>query len=150
MGQTLVFYRYHTVFSTKNRRPMLTPEIMPQLIQVVGGIIRDRDGALLAMNGTGNHVHLLTFFHQKRAVADVVRDIKAVSSDWIHARVPGLSDFAWQNGYGSFTVSKSLGREVERYIANQQKRHQKETFEHELIALLDLHEVEYDPDYVLD
>ena len=150
MGQTLVFYRYHTVFSTKNRQPWLTPEILPELIQVIGGIIRDRDGALLAMNGTENHVHLLTFFHQKRAVADVVRDIKAISSDWIHATIPSLSGFAWQNGYGSFTVSKSLTKDVERYIANQQKRHRRETFEQELIALLDLHEVEYDPQYVLD
>ena len=150
MAQTLVYYRYHTVFSTKHRRPMITPEVMPELIKVIGGIIADRDGALLAMNGTPDHVHLLTFFSQKRAIADVVRDIKAVSCDWIHGKFPGLAEFAWQSGYGSFTVSRSLTDRAERYIANQQNRHRKETFEHEFITLLDRHGVEYDPKYVLD
>ncbi len=150
MGQTLIYYRYHTVFSTKHRRPLLTQEIVPQLIKVIGGIIRDRDGALLAMNGTEDHVHLLTFFHQKRAVADVVRDIKSISSDWVHTHFPAQADFAWQNGYGSFTVSKSLNEDVERYIANQQERHASETFEQEFLALLKRHGVEYDPKYVLD
>ena len=81
-----------------------------------------------------------------KAIADVLRDIKANSSGWIHDRFPNLSKFAWQGGYAAFTVSKSQVRVVQRYIANpnQEAHHQKITFQEELIALLKAHEIEFD------
>jgi REP element-mobilizing transposase RayT len=140
----------HGVFSTKNRRPILRTEIIPELTRVVGGILRKRDGKLLALNGTADHVHLLAIFHPKHALADLFRDIKCVSSDWIHDTIRGMGEFAWQSGYSVFSVSKSKASEVEGYIARQRTHHQRRTFEDELIALLERHGIEYDPRYVFD
>ena len=150
MGHTYANLMVHGVFSTKNRRGLLTPNVMGELVKVVGGIVRERDGKLLAMNGTADHIHLLGIFPPKRAFSDMFRDIKAISSDWIHDRFHELRDFAWQTGYGAFSVSKSAAARVENYIARQAEHHRRQTFEEELIALLDKHGIEYDRRYVFD
>ena len=150
MAHTYCHLMYHTVFSTKCRKPLIQPEMMPELVKVVGGIIRDRDGRLLAMNGTSNHVHLLNLFQAKHSVSEMLRDIKAVSSDWVHERFSDSRAFAWQAGYGCFSVSKSNCGEVEKYIDNQEPHHRRQSFEEELIALLERHGVEFDRRYVFD
>jgi REP element-mobilizing transposase RayT len=150
MGHAYTTLMYHGVFSTKHRIEMIKPEIIPELARVAGGIVRDRDGRLLAMNGTANHVHLLAVFHPKHAVSDLFRDIKAISSGWIHRRFPALRHFAWQSGFSAFTVSRSREGKVEAYIAGQAEHHRKQTFEQELIALLQRHGIEYDERYVFD
>ncbi len=150
MAHTYSNLMYHGVFSTKHRVKLISPEIMPELVRVVGGIIRDREGKLLAMNGPADHVHLLAIFRPKLAVADMFRDIKAVSSDWVHERFAEMGEFAWQTGYSCFSVSRSNAERVERYIAGQETHHRRQTFEEELIALLDRHGVEYDRRYIFD
>ncbi|MFB3892498.1 MAG: IS200/IS605 family transposase [Phycisphaerae bacterium] len=149
MGHTYTNLMYHGIFSTKERRPLLGAIPMAELTKVVGGIIRDRDGKLLAFNGTENHVHLLAFFHPSRSVSDMFRDIKAVSCDWVHATFRGVL-FSWQSGYGAFTVSKSNSPAVERYIVGQVEHHRKQTFEEEFKRILELHGIEYDIRYVFD
>jgi REP element-mobilizing transposase RayT len=150
MGQAYSKLMVHGVFSTRLRRPLIVPELMPELVRVVGGIIRKKDGKLLAMNGTADHVHLLAIFRPKHAVSDMFRDIKAVSCDWVHSRGPAHRSFAWQGGYSVFSVSKSAGARVEKYIARQVEHHKRKTFEEELIAFLEKHEIEYDRRYVFD
>ena len=150
MAQTFFRLAYHGVFSTKNRAAMLTDHILPELVKVVGGIIRDRDGALLAMNGTANHIHLLAMFHPKRAVSDMFRDVKSVSTDWVHAKFPTHASFAWQSGYGVFSVSESAIQRVTNYIEGQTQHHQTISFEDELLALLERHGIKYDLKYVFD
>jgi REP element-mobilizing transposase RayT len=150
MGHTYASVIVHGIFSTKERRPFLQADMMAELARVVGGIIRDRGGALLAFNGMPDHVHLLAVLHPKQAIADQFRDIKAVSSKWIHQRFPELSAFAWQTGYGAFSVSKSNAPEVEKYIARQVEHHRRRTFEEEFVALLKRHGIEYDPRYAFD
>jgi len=150
MAQTLSKLAYHGVFSTKNRVAMLTEQIAPELTKVIGGIIRDRDGRLLAMNGTANHVHLLAIFHPKRPVSDMFRDIKSISTDWLHGKFPEHRSFAWQSGYGVFSVSESAIPRVITYIESQPQHHQETSFEDELLALLQRHGIDYDPRYVLD
>jgi REP element-mobilizing transposase RayT len=150
MSHTFSSLMVHGLFSTSQRRPVLRPEIMPELARIVGGIIRDRDGKLLAMNGTADHVHLLAALHPKHAVSDVFRDIKAISCGWIHDRVAQMKDFAWQGGYTAFSVSKSVAPKVESYIARQVEHHKSGTFVAELIALLEKHGIEYDKQFLLD
>jgi REP element-mobilizing transposase RayT len=150
MSHTYTTLMCHGVFSTKHRAALLKSEMMPELVKVVGGIVRDRDGKLLAMNGTSNHVHLLMIFHPKLALSDLFRDIKAVSSNWVHEKFPGSTGFGWQEGYGAFSVSRSNATKVEAYIANQEEHHRTQTFEEELIALLERHGVVYDKRYVFD
>ena len=89
-------------------------------------------------------------FPASRAISDQLRDIKAISSGWVHDKFPDLADFAWQSGYAAFSVSRSNVASVERYIADQPSHHQKRTFEEEFIALLDRHGIEYDRRYVFD
>ena len=150
MGHTYTTLMIHGVFSTKGRGELITPDLLPELVKVVGGIVRDLDGKLLALNGPANHVHLLAVCHPKHALSDVFRDIKSISTDWIHAKFPALKDFAWQTGYSAFSVSPSNAEKVKAYIAGQQKHHRKQTFEDELIALLECHGIEYDRRYVFD
>jgi len=150
MGHTYSNVMCHVVFSTKNRKPMLDSAAMPELARVVGGILRRRGGKLLAMNGTENHVHLLAVFPPKLSISDHVRDIKAVSSGWMHEKFLRADGFAWQIGYSVFSVSKSNASAVERYIAGQAEHHRRRSFEQELIALLKKHGLEYDTKYVFD
>ena len=129
---------------------MLAPDLMPELAKVVGGIVREREGKLLAMGGTHNHVHVLCIFHPKHAVSDVFRDIKAIASDWVHRKFPDLKNFAWQEGYSAFSVSQSSATRVRNYIASQAEHHRRQTFEEELAALLKRHGIEYDPRHAFD
>ena len=139
---------YHIVFSTKERYPFLNRDMRARVLDYLGGAVRSEDGTSFIVNGVADHVHILARLRQDKALADVLRDIKANSSGWIHDHFPGLSKFAWQTGYAAFTVSKSQIGAVQRYIANQEAHHQKVTFQEELIALLKAHEIEFDERYL--
>ena len=141
---------YHMVFSTKNREAWLSEEINPRLYEYLGGAIRSEGGIILAVNGWFDHIHILAKLRQDKAVADVIRDIKANSSGWIHREFRQRRSFAWQRGYGAFTVSQSQVDSVRRYIANQKVHHQKVSFQEEFIALLKAHGIEYDERYIWD
>ena len=102
------------------------------------------------MNGPEDHVHLLGIFSPKAAVSEQIRDIKALSSGWVHDTFATLKSFAWQEGYSAFSVSKSAAPTVVRYIEDQREHHKKLTFKEELIALLEKHGIKYDRKYVFD
>ncbi len=139
---------YHIVFSTKERRPLMKPDVLARICQYVGGIIRNHDGAALAVNGTADHLHIATIAAPKIAISDFVRTIKSNSSRWVHETFPSLTDFRWQDGYSAFTVSRSVQDAVIAYVMNQQKHHEKVTFQEELISLLEKHGIEYDEKYL--
>ena len=130
MGHTYTNLLYHGVFSTSHRRPVLPSLDLDSLTRVVGGIIRDRNGSLLAFNAAADHVHLLGVFHPQESISDMLdmfRDIKAISSDCVHSRHPHAADFAWQRGYGAFSVSRSNAPAVIAYIASQAGHHKTTT-----------------------
>jgi len=139
---------YHIVFSTKDRHPRLTPELRPRLYEFMAGGVRAEGGAALLINGVADHVHLLARLRQDRALSDVLRSLKADSSGWIHKTFPEQRTFAWQGGYGVFSVSQSQAEAVRRYIANQEAHHRKISFQEEFIALLKAHGVEFDERYL--
>jgi REP element-mobilizing transposase RayT len=114
----------------------------------MGGIIRRQGGIALAINGTADHVHLLVKLRPDKAVSDVLRDLKANATGWLHEIFPVLRDFSWQNGYGAFTVSASQVERVRKYIANQEAHHRRQSFRDELIALLKANEIEFDDRYI--
>ena len=139
---------YHIVFSTKERRPLITPEHETRLYDYIGGTLRQAGGICLELNGTMDHLHLLAKLRPTRAVSDVLRDLKANASGWMHEVFPSLEDFSWQRGYGAFTVSQSNVEEVRRYIATQKQHHRKLSFRNEFIQFLRENGIEYDERFI--
>ncbi len=136
---------YHTVFGTKDRSPLISSEVEARLYPFMGGIVRDLRCSLLAVNGMPDHVHLLLRFRADLSISDLVRHIKSRSSKWIHETFATLGHFAWQEGYGGFTVSKSAVPSVEDYIRPQKEHHERRDFDTEFKELLRLHGIEFDP-----
>ncbi len=139
---------YHLVFSTKDRRPLITVDRQERLYAYIGGIIRGLGGISLGINGMEDHAHVLAKLRPDKALSDVLRDLKANSSGWMHDVFPEASDFSWQRGYGAFTVSSSQIGRVQRYIADQKVHHAAQTFEDEFVGLLIKNEIEFDPRYL--
>jgi REP element-mobilizing transposase RayT len=136
---------YHIVFSTKLRQRWLTADIRARLFPYLAGIAQSSGGYALQVGGIEDHVHLLLRIPAKVAVADAVRTLKANSSKWIHETYPQLREFAWQDGYGAFTISQSNVESVKSYIINQESHHQVKSFEDEYRALMERHQIEFDP-----
>jgi REP element-mobilizing transposase RayT len=112
----------------------------------VGGLARAKDIPLLAAEGTKNHVHLLISLPSTRTVAEIMQTFKGNTSHWINET---LGAFAWQEGYGAFSVSQSQGTRVILYIDGQEEHHKKWSFQEEFVSLLQKYGVPYDPRYAL-
>src|ERR1700752_4733374 len=117
MAQTFTRLLYHVIFSTKHRAPLIDEAWRPDLHAYIGGVVRNRKGDLRAAGGIPDHLHLLVRTPADWSVSDFVRDIKANSSGWRHDQ--GDAGFAWQAGYGAFTVSASALKHVPDYINDQ-------------------------------
>ncbi len=141
---------YHIAFSTKGRVPMITPDVEPRLHEYLGGIVRTMNGVPIRIGGMPDHVHLLIRWRTDETLAALLRTVKARSSRWVHKTLPSLRTFAWQEGYGAFTVSQSQVTSVARYIATQAEHHRIRSFEEEYLELLRAHEIEFDVKYLWD
>lgn len=135
----------HCVFSTKNRSDLITDEVRQALCAYIFGIARNLDIEILALGGTANHVHILMALPAKQSLSNAIRDLKANSSRWMAEKHPR---FAWQEGFGAFSVSPSQAPAVKKYIRNQAEHHRKRDFEEEFLLLLKKSGVDYDPRYV--
>lgn len=140
---------YHLIWSTKNREPLIKPDVQPSLYAYMGGVIRNHDAKLLEVGGTNNHVHLLLSLKLPDKFTDLIRDIKTSSSLWMSKNCLNNSYFAWQEGYGSFSVSYSSLEKVQHYIKNQEAHHKTMTFEEEYHQLLVKHQINFDSRFVL-
>jgi len=149
MPQSLAALYCHIVFSTKNREPVIDEQIRERLYAYMGGVIGERKSVLLSAGGMPDHVHLLVSFGREWCVSDMVRDVKASSSRWIHETFDRRA-FAWQAGYGAFSVSYSSLDSVKSYLARQQEHHAKRSFQDEFREFLRKHDIEYDERYVWD
>ena len=138
----------HFIFSTHERRPLIKPEFRADLFAYLGGIVREMNGTALIVNGTADHVHMLLRIRPMHSAAEIVRVIKANSSKW--ARAKWNSRFAWQTGYGAFSVSESNVSAVTRYIAAQEEHHRKRSFQEEFIDFLKKNGISYEEQYLWD
>lgn len=145
MPSTFSSLSYHLVFSTKLRRPLLTPEIRPRVYAYVGGLIRAEGGSLTQIGGVEDHVHLLLKLKPTHTVADFVRVLKANSSRWINEERLTEERFAWQEGYSIFSVSQSQFETVRQYLQRQEEHHAARSFSDELQQLCERHGVDFDP-----
>jgi len=148
MSHSFISCYMHCVFSTKGRLALITPEIEPRLWSYIGGIARENGMKAVAIGGIEDHIHVLVSLPATMSFAKAVQLIKGGSSKWVHESFPRLQDFGWQEGYGAFSVSRSLMDQTVNYINGQREHHQKRTFQEEFIALLDKHGIEYDLRYV--
>ena len=148
MAKTFTKLVYHIVFSTKERAPLITDEIRDRLYEYLGGVIRGEKGSLLEIGGVEDHVHILARFGAAIAVSDMIQRSKGSSSHWLNQQ-PGIW-FAWQTGYGAFSVSESQVAAVRKYIQRQKEHHKRQSFKDELISLLRKHRIEFDERDLLD
>jgi len=150
MPQSFSAMYAHLVFSTKNRMPMIQTIWTDRLHQYIGGIIAGRRGVLLSAGGMPDHRHFLVSLGRELSLAELVRDIKAGSSKWIHDHFPEVHDFAWQTGYGAFSVSASNLDWVTKYIDDQVRHHQSMSYQDEFRGFLRRHAIVWDERYVWD
>ncbi|MDX6406145.1 MAG: REP-associated tyrosine transposase [Blastocatellia bacterium] len=149
MSRTFTNLLTHLIFSTKDREPVIVPEIKFELFAYLGGLTRELKGKAYGINGTDDHIHLLISLPPVVSISEALRFIKSNSSGWVHDKWPRRS-FAWQLGYGAFSVSKSNAPEVLKYIGNQEEHHRKWTFKDEFVDLLRQHKIDYDERYIWD
>jgi putative transposase len=150
VGHTFSNLLVHVIFGTKDCLPTIRESFRPRLYEYMSGIARTEFGRALCIGGTLDHVHGLIVLTTDVSVAEAVRKWKSLSSKWAHETFPDAQDFAWQSGYGAFSVSRSNVPKVAGYIERQAEHHKKVTFEEEFVAFLKSHGIEYDPRYVWD
>ena len=147
MPSTHLSLYYHLVFSTKNRFPWIKESWEKRLHDYIGGIIRRLDGVANEIGNTKDHIHILASLGAKHSLAEVLKEIKASSSGWVHKTI-GIRLFGWQVGSGAFTVSRADVDAIRRYIRGQKEHHRKRTFVEEYRELLRQNGVDFDERYL--
>ena len=148
MPQSLARIYLHLIFSTKERAPIIHDQIRDPLHRYMAIVLKNLGCHANLINSVEDHVHLLFELGRTVTVSNVVEDVKKSSSKWIKTKQRGAANFAWQNGYGVFSVSHSNFEAVRDYVWRQRAHHRKRTFQDELRMLLEKHGVEYDERYI--
>jgi putative transposase len=148
MASTFSQIYIQTVFAVSGRLSLITRDYKEELYKYVTGIVRNKGQKLLQINGASDHVHILIGLRPTMAIADLVRDIKSDSSDWINRKRLARGKFAWPEGYGAFSYGHSQLDAIIRYIQNQEKHHARRSFKDEYLSLLKKFEVEFKEEYV--
>lgn len=144
MPQSLVFALVHIIFSTKDRTPSITNPT--DLHAYLATVARNLGCGCFRVGGSADHVHLAIGLSRTITIADLISELKTSSSQWM--KTQSASTFAWQRGYGAFTLGKSDLDALMRYIDNQEEHHRKIDFRDELRAILKRYGVEYDEEYL--
>jgi len=150
MPQSLSSILVHLIFSTKNREPFITPAIEPELHPYIAKILRELKSTCLALNGTGDHIHILFALGRVITIAELVEEVKTNSSKWIKTKGREFRNFHWQRGYGAFSVGQSNIETLKRYIRNQKEHHKRVTFQDEYRKFLKSYGIDFDERYVWD
>jgi len=148
MGHTATNVLVHFIFSTRHRAPLITREIEGDLHAYLGGILCELGGVALCVNGMPDHVHVLVRMPSTHSAADIARLVKTNSSRWVHQRWPQCRAFAWQPGYGAFSVSESGQEAVRTYILRQPQHHTTRSFQEEFAVFLKKNHIEVDEKYL--
>jgi putative transposase len=130
------------VFATAERRPMIREDIQEMLYRYIGGIARENGIPALAVGGANDHIHLLLSLPRTVSVAKAVQLLKSGSSKWLHESFPKLKSFAWQEGYGAFSIGVSQRAATVKYIEGQAEHHKRISFEAEFKKFLTVHGIE--------
>ncbi|MDX1943757.1 MAG: IS200/IS605 family transposase [Saprospiraceae bacterium] len=148
MANTYTQIHLHLVFVVKYRLGLIQKSWKDDLYKYITGIIQNNGHKLLIINGMPDHIHILIGFRPTQSLADLMRDIKQMSSLWINEKKLTLSKFAWQEGYGAFSYGHSQLKTIIQYIEKQEEHHRKRTFLEEYKEFLSLFEIEYEEKYI--
>jgi putative transposase len=150
MPQSLSKVILHIVFSTKNRECWLESNVRSRMHAYLATICRDLGAELVHVGGVADHVHIVTTLPRTLSQAELVEQIKKMSSKWIKTLDARYRSFFWQRGYGAFSVSPSQLEALLQYIEAQQEHHCSRTFQEEYCELLRRHGVDFDERYIWD
>ncbi len=132
MSHSLTKIWIHLVFGTKNRMPLIKDSFEIELYKHIKKLIGvDFESRVEIINGTADHIHILLLQSANYSMSDIVKNIKGNSSHWINQNAFTNFKFAWQTGYGAFSVSESKMADVRKYIMNQKEHHRKISFQEE-------------------
>ena len=150
MANTYASIYIHYVFSTKKREALITEKARERLWAYMGGVARENHMTARCIGGVADHMHLLISMPTSLAIAKGIQQIKGASSVWMRETFPEVHGFAWQEGYGAFSVSKSHIDETVAYIEGQDEHHRHKSFQEEYLAFLRKHEIDFDERYLWD
>ncbi len=150
MPQSLGSIQIHIVFSTKYRTPFITDEIEESLFRYFKRNLQRQNCLPIEVGGFRDHVHLLLDLHRSVSVSQLVCILKTISAKWVKSKGVSYLNFAWQNGYSAFSVSKSRIPELSKYIRDQKVHHQSFDFKEEHRSIFRSHDLEFDEKYVWD
>jgi REP element-mobilizing transposase RayT len=150
MGRSLSYLLVHVVFSTKDRLPVLDAAVRPDLFAYLATVVRNDDCECFRVGGVADHVHLAIRLSRETSVATLVGEMKASSSKWLKSQSPELAKFAWQRGYGAFSVGPRDLNALIRYIDTQEAHHAKHTFQEEFGAFLKKYGIECEERFLWD
>ncbi|NLD93231.1 MAG: IS200/IS605 family transposase [Fibrobacter sp.] len=150
MPQSLSKILLHIVFSTKNRAKIILPELESELHAYLAEICRAHNCNAYRVGGTENHIHIACSLPRTITVSKLLEEIKTNSSKWMKSKSSKCSSFAWQSGYGVFSISQSHLQSLVHYIENQHKHHGIKSFEDELLEFFKSYQIEFDEKYVWD
>ena len=148
MPNTYTQIHIHFVFAVKFREALIQPEWKERLYQYITQIVQHSGHKMLVINGMPDHIHLLIGLRPEQSISHLMQDVKASSSKWINEQKFTKGKFAWQEGYGAFSYSKSQVPRLIGYIKNQEEHHRKKTFREEYLQILKESDIPYDPKYI--
>lgn len=149
MSQSLANILIHIVFSTKDRFPFLTDkDMLRRMHAYLARTLTEQDCPAIEVGGTADHVHVLCSLSRTHSISDVICKAKAHSSGWVKDFGGLLSKFAWQGGYGAFSLHPAQLMQIRAYIQNQQEHHRVSTFQEEYLKLLHEYQLPFDQRYI--
>ena len=150
MANTYTQIYLQTVFAVSNRDCLIGNEWKDELNKYITGIVQNLKHKMLAINCASNHIHFLIGYNPNQLLPKLIQEVKANSSKWVNEGSFTKFRFQWQEGYGTFSYSRSHLDRVIQYIMNQEEHHKNITFKEEYLALLKKFDVEFDERYLFE
>ena len=148
MANSYIQLNVHITFHVKTGVDPVKMDDLPRLFAYLGGCVREQGAKAIAVGGMPDHMHMLVSIPATITVSEFVKNLKVWCSKWLKMLGDAYCGFAWQDGYGAFSVSHSVISKTISYIANQAEHHKEMTFRQEYLRMLKANELEYDEKYV--
>ena len=148
MANTYTQLHIHLIFVTQYRNASISYKFEKRLYEYLIAIIQNHNHKVLAINGMPDHIHILLGLRPNQSISELVQFVKSSSSKWINDEKLTNTKFAWQEGFGAFSYSKSDVEKVIKYIKNQKTHHSKTSFKDEYLKILQNTGVDFDPKYI--